>query len=137
MRVLGQRLDARPNPIRARRFAESPRGKPVDRGGNVGLVGFEVLAVQTEEDVRRHESDALVPVDIAMVLRKPERLRRGEHCQINGLAIRPLLLRPCQRGFEQAVIANVRPASVFAELCVMRDVEQPARQPFRRPAPWH
>ena len=76
------------------------------------LAGLEVEAVEFEEEDADHKAAPLVTVYKRMVADDAGRVKGGQFDDVGSAGIRVVLTRAGQRGFQKALVAQTRGATV-------------------------
>ena len=86
---------------------------------NNGLLGIDLLVIEAQKDVHRHEGRALVAVAVAMIAGQSRAVRGGEsvHARIVAVGLEMLWAGQCR--LNRALIASTGQAAVLLQLIVV------------------
>ena len=118
-------------PLRIAHFIELMVGELEHRGDNLGLFGYNVVAVLRQKHEARQESGTFIPVDKAVVLREARRIRGSQVKQIR-LAVRKQVVGAGKRRLDCAPVANSRGPSELEETFLMENQNRVQVDPDRR-----
>ena len=99
-------LHIRPHPSCERPFFKSPSSKTQHRLRSVFLRRDKTIPVQFEKQHAHHKTGAFVPINERMIPDNPNRISSRHLNHVRSSLISSQLLRPSQRGLQQAFIAQ-------------------------------
>ncbi len=87
-------------------FRQFPARELQYRDHHFRFAGNDAITIQAQEDVHDLERDALIPIEIRMIPRKPEAIAGGEIGHVYIGFVIPSVERAGQGGLQQTLIPN-------------------------------
>ena len=101
-------LHIRPHPCRERLFLDPPRSKTQHRLRRIFLRRNKTISIQFEKQHAHHKTGPFISINKRMIPDNPSRISSRHLNHVRPSLIRAELLRPGQRGLQQALIAQTR-----------------------------